>query len=331
MDTSARFSKAEMLDQLRNALLLFVRSTSWVLDYDAAPRLLGWPPGAGEDALRNVEVTDFREVERQDRQIIDFTRFPILRTFEEFYDFGLLGFRRHGAGDMHSGTEYTFAIAALFDLKRSVLISDMHNGDNPCSVALCLEAARAAVAREILDGGERFYHESADLPWDLLTIEEVALLANMKVPSVRNAASGTQTKDSLKTVVRDGSRFVTREAAMEWLLNRRGFVRTKSEGPLAGIDLGKRGFQNAQEAIDYIVQRGELIGVYNGALHVVDDPSPIQGLTEAALRSVEKIDQIAALLKIDRRLLHLRIQEVLAVEELARVRQELALAGERKS
>ncbi|RTE66110.1 DNA-binding protein [Amphritea opalescens] len=60
---------------------------------------------------------------------------------------------------------------------------------------------------------------------DLLTLSEVAFLANMNEKSVRNATHQTK-DDRLETVKVGGRTYVTPEDGLRWLCKRRGFIPT---------------------------------------------------------------------------------------------------------
>lgn len=97
---------------------------------------------------------------------------------------------------------------------------------------LAMHAVKLAVARMVLDGGERHTdygaqeHGILNGDFGCLTIAEVALLANMDERSVRNAAN-PKLPEHLKTEP-SGKRVVVKpEEARRWLAGRKGFVKTK--------------------------------------------------------------------------------------------------------
>lgn len=88
-----------------------------------------------------------------------------------------------------------------------------------------------AEARAVLDGGTR------ELPGDqpprgLLTAQEVALLANMDLRSVRNAMN-PKFADGLVVELHEGKTFIHRNDARRWLEGRRGFSPTRRGLPEA--------------------------------------------------------------------------------------------------
>ena len=105
-----------------------------------------------------------------------------------------------------------------------------------------LTVIRLATARWMLDTG--------DLD---LTIDQIALLANMDEKSVRNAAN-PKNRDALKTYSHDGRTYVKVVDARDWLSRRRGFVPTRVvEGGLA--PLPSEGFVSVADVRHYISRR----------------------------------------------------------------------------
>lgn len=322
METNAPFSKAEMLQQLRSAILMYIRSTSWVLDSDAATRLMGWPQDGGTGALCSPDIFDADEVERLDGQSFNFPGYKVYRTFDQLYDYGVLGFVPERSGVMEGADDDSFAISFAFDFDRSDLIREMHNGETE-SVSHCIQTANLAIARAILDGGERLPVGPRGLPDDLLTISEVALLANMEERSVRNLASGKRKPDSLMTTTRDGTRYVSREDAREWLAGRKGYTPTKQHGPLAELDLSTRGFEDSQQVIDYLIQRSAVVGVSYWDF-ATSDTGALGEIEPAVLAAdAERCALIAERLRVDKDLLQLRIQEAITAEQLAKLRKAI--------
>jgi hypothetical protein len=94
-----------------------------------------------------------------------------------------------------------------------------------------MRAVQTAVARMVLDGGERYTdfavseHGLGNGDWGYLTLSEVALLANMDERSVRNAAN-PKLPDPLKTEAMGKRSLVKPEEARRWLAGRKGFIPT---------------------------------------------------------------------------------------------------------
>jgi hypothetical protein len=330
------FTKAEVQTELSAALLLFVRSTSWVMDREAAYRLMGWPTESAGDALCNPSFTEFAEVAEHEGQTLDLSRFNVVQTFDALYDYGVLGILQSPIFPIENATDATFAISFVFDCARSELLFEMQGGASPV-LKHCIHTARVAIARQVLDGGERCLIQSGDKPDKLLTIPEVALLANMEERSVRNSASGKPRPDLLKTVVQGGDRFVTPEDALAWLSARRGFNKTQMRGHLADLDLRTRAFQGSWEIADFVRQRA---GAKGASLSELADrvglPASTESL-ESQLRDLgllcdpEISRRLAVHLGLDENLLALRLNECRIAEQLAGLRKSIDNLRERSS
>ena len=96
----------------------------------------------------------------------------------------------------------------------------------------CIHTVRIAVARVVLEGGERYTDYGAGEyglgygDWGYLTLSEVALLADMDERSVRNAAN-PKANNPLKTESVGKRSLVTPPEAKRWLAGRKGFIATQ--------------------------------------------------------------------------------------------------------
>lgn len=327
MDPSIPFTKAEMLQQLGRALLLYIRSTSWVLDGDAARRLVDWPAPPDHDALTNPFFTDFYEVAREEGRGLDLAKFSAYRIFADLYDYGVLGVLQSDIFPMDDATDATFPMAFVFDCADSQLLFEMQAG---WFVPLqhCIQTARMSIARQVLDGGKRtLVPMDYEVPDGLLAIPEVALLANMEEGSVRNAASGKKTADSLPTVAREGKRYVEPKAALKWLRTRRGFRETQVKGYMVDFDPRTRAFRGGWEVVDFVRQRAETIDL---TLEELADRVGLPKSAKSAEFRFQRLDdlcdpqvtrRLAELLGINERMLSLRLQECSAEERVTELRR----------
>jgi hypothetical protein len=92
---------------------------------------------------------------------------------------------------------------------------------------LAQRTARIAVARHLLDGGERYTVRDEDEMAGYLSFAEVALLADMDERSVRNAANPKQA-DALVTKNFGRRTMIHVDDARKWLAGRKGFVPTQA-------------------------------------------------------------------------------------------------------
>jgi|GEM_PF-1938393 len=157
----------------------------------------------------------------------------------EMYDYGVLGIpnmhlypgaRFYG---IYAQTE-TF-LKGIANPAMKIFMSESSN----TAPSLAITTAQTAVARIILDGGDRHtdYEQGEyglrNSNFSYLTLAEIALLANMDERSVRNAAN-PKVADPLKTEQFGKRSLVSPEEARRWLAGRKAYIPTqKYEGPYA--------------------------------------------------------------------------------------------------
>jgi hypothetical protein len=144
------------------------------------------------------------------------------------FNFGVLGLRK---GDVEEAILSVEPVLNLFSAPSS---------------DLCRRILVTARARQKLDLPE------SPLAPGLLTLDEVAALANMDLRSVRNATLAT-TSDRL-VIGRHGTRTLVRaEDARRWLTRRRSFRRTKVVDDRPGLPPG--GFPSRGALLAYLLDR----------------------------------------------------------------------------
>lgn len=102
---------------------------------------------------------------------------------------------------------------------------------------------RTSVARWKIDDDDENYP---------LTLQEIALLANMDIRSVRNAASAKS--DPLKTYNESGRTFIAKDDAIAWLKSRRGFKPTVVFNP-GSDDIDVPTFLSQKTVGDFVKKR----------------------------------------------------------------------------
>lgn len=156
----------------------------------------------------------------------------IWKAVSEMYDYGIAGIP---TGDLVPGSIIDGAHAHIEKFLSAMDTPTMRlylDDDGNTPPRLALRAVQSAVARMVLDGGDR----STDFGVDVhgigkgdsgyLTIAEVALLANMDERSVRNAAN-PKLPAPLKTEQVGKRSLVSPEDARRWLAGRKEFVQTQ--------------------------------------------------------------------------------------------------------
>ena len=157
---------------------------------------------------------------------------PVWKAVMEMYDYGVMGLP---TGDLFPGGRIDGVHAHIERFLRTMetppmrIYLELMNNTPP---RLAMRAVQSAVARMVLDGGDRYTDFGAgeygigrgDLGY--LTLSEIALLANMDERSVRNAAN-PKLPDPLNTEPIGKRSLVNPEEARRWLAGRKGFVPTK--------------------------------------------------------------------------------------------------------
>lgn len=156
---------------------------------------------------------------------------PIWVACSEMYDYGIMG---TPTGDLVPGSliDGNHAITEKFfrgiDTPAMQLFLNAVGNHPP---RLAIKAAQSAIARIVLDGGDRYTDFGIDAygikfgDRGYLTLHEVSLLADMDEKSVRNAAN-PKLSDPLKTEQIGKRSLVSVEEARRWLPGRKGFVPT---------------------------------------------------------------------------------------------------------
>ena len=171
--------------------------------------------------------------EREWTEDVSIKQSPIWLGVSEMYDYGVMGVP---TGDLVPGgiINGTHARIEMFlrAMDTPVMRVFLAEG-NAVPPRLAMLAVQSAVARIVLDGGERYTDYGAGEfgigkgDFGYLTLSEVALLANMDERSVRNAAN-PKLPDPLKTEQVGKRSLVTPQEARRWLSGRKGFVPTKA-------------------------------------------------------------------------------------------------------
>lgn len=198
------FLKSEMQAELLKFLTSFQRETI---------ELFGWSvPGPAENTT--IEES------------------PLWNAVDEMYDYGVSGVPNGplGPGSIidgpHARAEMFFR--AIDTLPMKIYLDACDNAPP----RLAIGAVESAVARIVLDGGDRHTDYGTDLhglgkgDGGYLTLAEVALLANMDERSVRNAAN-PKLAVPLKTTPIGKRSLVSVEEANRWLAGRKGFIPTR--------------------------------------------------------------------------------------------------------
>lgn len=141
----------------------------------------------------------------------------------KMYDYGISGIPLAGLG-AGEVVDAEHADVELF-LTNIELLENYLEEDSVILPWRAKRAVQTAIARHVLEGGERYLCGEGDQE-GYLSLVEVALLADMDERSVRNAASN-KADDSLRTEKINKRTMVSVEEARRWLPGRNGFIPTK--------------------------------------------------------------------------------------------------------
>lgn len=325
-----KFTKSEMMEELREIIFQYARGVSFALDGSIGYQVLF----GGERRGYDNEVHQFMNPSADSKtygEQFSIDDFYVTKSISEFYDYGLQGIRNISTSSATDATEWTFAYGLIRDTSRSVLISEACNG-TPVDAGKCLYAAKAFFARLILDGFERTFVEGCEGPSDMLTIGEVAILADLDERTVRNATS-KKAVNRLETAVVESNIYIPRESALAWLQNKRGFNPTRIGADLpAQTALSAQEFTSTDEAGDFARQNRERLGLDFGKLAEIAG----MGWTSKMLKSLEKGDipddeeQLCALgsaIGLNGQLFALRMIEVMKKQEIQTLRRRMFETG----
>lgn len=160
------------------------------------------------------------------------TKSYLWNAVSEMYDYGVLGIpsARFGHDEVIDGVHADC----------EVFLNCISNGgmdiylyeDDVIHPNLSYKAMATAIARHVLEGGERYTdygageHGLGNGDWGYLTLSEIALLADMDERSVRNAAN-PKLNDPLKTESVGKRSLVSPQEAKRWLAGRKSFISTQ--------------------------------------------------------------------------------------------------------
>jgi len=338
----ARFSKEDLLKEVRNLVYLQARTFGRVFGSSVSLAMLGWSGDSADigDGYLYNDYSDFEDVAKAHGCSASLHHFDLLGVFGQLYDYGVLGLHQADMEPIEEATRPAFAAAWLYDVSGSDLIWETHNGELP-EPRLARTTVDLAQARAVLDnfsGAPRFIRRAAlaDGLWpdsDLLTFYEVALLADMDERSVRNAAS--KPDSGLTTVASDDGRksFIKADVARAWLKGRRGFVPTRDVDLVELVDILARPFDSAGAVVAYLrlmCEHRNIDSARYAALCRWSDPATVW--SDARLpETPEAVHDIAAALSLDPVLFDLRLKELRLVEEMEVVRRSLKSLREEKT
>ncbi|SAK97694.1 hypothetical protein AWB79_07503 [Caballeronia hypogeia] len=310
---------------------------AWMVGEPAANRLLQREPSVGLLNLGGNAAEVGLTYE-------DIRGANLAKAMELLYHFAYFGRLDESAEFMGEESIYNWLAAILFDVRQSQTATYRDN-QYQCktleSAERCVVVAELANARNILEGGESFFHFSRantkDEPAfdDYLTVRQLALLAGMEEMSIRAAANKNRA-NALKTIPEEGRTRFEIGVAKEWLRSKGRYVpitRYQSEGD---VDLARRRFANPADLWEVLNARleflsrsedGNELAARIGDLGLSLLPAGVGGqsfvVSEAQMHDSNTMKALANVLRLPGHLLVLRMREAFARAELAAVEQSL--------
>jgi hypothetical protein len=235
------FMKEELHAEFRNLLIAFAESLRYVYGGQAERGVWGfWDMPGGQSA----HDLDQNEVPYKD--------LDIARALDDLYEYAV-----NGRWDVSNNwDDLSTDVAALVrGLQDFPLFEELARGE--IETVLCRHTLQLAEARYALDSGEAGFialEGEVDAAYGVLTLTQVALLANMDEKSVRNAAN-PKNKNPLVTRSLSGRTLVNVDSARDWLEKRRGFKATEYIDASAERDLSRVGFYSVDDFEKYVAAR----------------------------------------------------------------------------
>lgn len=235
------FSKSEMQEELLKFLSLLGREIAYLY-------------GAGDCAWTEKEAIQTS---------------PIWAALNDLYDYGVTG---TPTDDLLPGARINGAHANAEMFLRGIDSPHMRiylEGHDNAPPRLATLAVQSAVARIVLDGGDRYTdfgageHGMGKGDCGYLTLAEIALLANMDERSVRNAAN-PKLPDPLKTEQIGKRSLVSPEEARRWLVGRKGYLPTKECGGRVAQRVPEYDIELTEEIVEAIERGSKKAGVSFG-------------------------------------------------------------------
>jgi hypothetical protein len=233
------FTKAELHNEIRTYMCAFADCLERVYFMGAGWGLLGLDS-------KDYPKTEIYDLKPED---IDVNKFYITDMLDELYEYGVSGRRNVHFDWLPDDDDAVFFLQGLDEFPLMY-----ENTMESIPTAFSDHTVKMARARWILDEGSGMdMNEAGDwIRLGVLTLNDVALLANMDEKSVRNAANPKH-KNHLKTFNHGARTYVDVEDARAWLQQRRGFKPTVIVDKSAERDLTRIGFFSEQDFGSYLV------------------------------------------------------------------------------
>ena len=252
-------------------------------------------------------------------------------SIEYMYRYAYFGLIDVSYDDLTNESIHTWISAFLTDMANSRVgeVWGSYGVDVITPAKRCLEIAELATARSILEGSQDivFYFagksQDEEVGSDYLTIRQMALLAGMEEMSIR-AAANPKRANPLPTLSIDGRTRVSIEAAKNWLISKGRYIPIKRVHPSEGVDLQKFTFKTLDNLLGLVFEQIRILETKNSYDASLNDNEIFELFSSKDyMNNKLKIEALAKSIKLDGKLLMLKVREAIANEELAMIDAEL--------
>ncbi|MEO7031478.1 MAG: hypothetical protein ABI351_13140 [Herbaspirillum sp.] len=318
-------SVEELHRHLLKIYFLKMRSIAFMTDSETGFRTSGKPLPPNVDFLDpSLEPGDFG-LTYGDIQDTEFA--TCMESMYQYAYFGIMDDVVNGSINyMEYGSNFTLAGVVAYDMAHSRADSywdEVGGITHHESAVLCYQFVEVANARCILENQRNFlYYEGSaeeDAPsYDrqALSVPQMALLAGMGEMSIRAAANPKRT-NPLKTYSESGRTRIAIMDAKAWLQSKGRYVPITRRSDDDLLRLAKRKFTSFEELDAFAQKRATLLATTEGKIPKMSSLDRTLILSDAFVRGLAQVLQ----LPVD--LFSLRVQELVAKNELAQIERKL--------
>lgn len=338
-------TKDELHRHLLSLYVMEYRTVSFMTSNEVALRLLPRPDETAGLPFFHMDVRPDDFALTYD----DIKSSEFVMAMDRMYDYAYFGIEDASYESMEDETSFTWAAALVSDWSDSHVAEtcDAYGQGNLNAARICKQIAETANARAVLEGGEGFFpfgHRGAAKgdAWyltDDLSVRQLALLAGMEEMTIRSAANPKRA-NALQTYSNEkGATRIKPEVAKAWLIAKGRYVTPKRQWGGEELDLVKRSFRSADEALEAISARftanmtrldesakARMLSELKKAGIAVEKTifgEPVLALDPEHLSDTRLMQYLAIALDLSPDLFVLRIREGLAKDNLNRVLREI--------
>lgn len=331
-------SVADFQNDVTNVFLHYVRTIAWMADAETAWAITKAPK---LDHAAELFNPDFNAADLG-LQYTNIQATEFARAMQRMYDYAYLGQLDQSQDPLDYESIHTWIAAIVVDVAASATGRewDSYGVDILSCASRCAQVAETANARAILEGGEPFFssfkaHSKDDYPEEaVLNVRQVSLLSGMEEMSIRAAANPNRV-NQLKPIKTDsGTRFEI-QVVKDWLISKKRYIPISKRWSEGDLNLDKKRFFSLDEVNSGINARFQMF-CNNHGLEKIDAQLGRIGLTSGTgiggpfldidyseYKNEQKLRGLAHILELPEELLVLRVNEVIAAEQLRRIERAI--------